>query len=209
MTEKESALYSQYIIDGIRHEAAPADLLDECMRFPHPQTRDSQRYADIIDEATDPPVTSFTYDPDLHEDYMQSCANALKDDRSFRMLYPDTFTRQRIAASLIDRLWNDGHYRLGDLTVWARWSWNTRPLGNMAAFYTSAEAVGMYLFDLGVRLADYIFEEEDEESHARFFSWLPEKEDIEDGMDDAVEPDLTIFYENTKTLRIYLMKFKL
>ena len=120
MTEKESALYSQYIIDGIRHEAAPADLLDECMRFPHPQTRDFQRYADIIDESTDPPVTSFTYDPDLHKDYMQSCVKALKDDRSFRMLYPDTFTRQRIAASLIDRLWNDGHYRLGDLTVWAR-----------------------------------------------------------------------------------------
>lgn len=183
MTEKESALYSQYIIDGIRHEAAPADLLDECMRFPHPQTRDSQRYADIIDESTDPPVTSFTYDPDLHKDYMQSCVKALKDERSFRMLYPDTFTRQRIAASLIDRLWNDGHYRLGDLTVWARWSWNTRPLGNMAAFYTSAEAVGMYLFDLGVRLADYIFEEEDEESHARFFSWLPEKEEVEDEED--------------------------
>ena len=181
MTEKESALYSQYIIDGIRHEATPADLLEECMRYP--QDRESARHADIIDESTDPPVTSFTYDKSQNNGYMLSCAEAMKDERSFRMLYPDTFTRLRIAASLIDRLWNEGHYRLGDLSVWARWSWNTRPLGNMAAFYTSAEAVGMYLFDLGVRLSDYIFEETDEESHARFFAWLPEKDEADDDED--------------------------
>ena len=47
MTEKESALYSQYIIDGIRHEATPADLLEECMRYP--QDRESSRHADIIE----------------------------------------------------------------------------------------------------------------------------------------------------------------
>ena len=31
MKEKESALYSQYIIDGIRCDATPAELLEECM----------------------------------------------------------------------------------------------------------------------------------------------------------------------------------
>ncbi len=78
---------------------------------------------------------------------------------------------------MIDRLWNEGHYRLGDLSVWAKWSWNTRPLGNMAAFYASAESAGAYLFDLGVRLQDYVFEETDEESRAEFFAWLPDKDE--------------------------------
>ena len=31
MTEKESALYSHYIIDGVRLDMTPAELLDECM----------------------------------------------------------------------------------------------------------------------------------------------------------------------------------
>ena len=33
MKENESALYSQYIIDGIRSDMTPADLLDECMEY--------------------------------------------------------------------------------------------------------------------------------------------------------------------------------
>ncbi len=31
---KESALYSQYIIDGVQFDATPADLLDECAKYP-------------------------------------------------------------------------------------------------------------------------------------------------------------------------------
>ena len=33
MKENESALYSHYIIDGIRQDMTPADLLDECMEY--------------------------------------------------------------------------------------------------------------------------------------------------------------------------------
>ncbi len=175
MTEKESALHSQYIIDGVRFEATPADLLEECARFPHTHMREG--CDDIVDESIDPPVTTFTYDSARNSEYMDACVKATEKERAFRMLYPDTFTRQRIAFTLLDRLWNEGHYRLGDLAVWARWSWNTRPLGNMAAFYMSAESAGAYLFDLGVKLQDYIFEETDEESRATFFAWLPDKEE--------------------------------
>ncbi len=175
MTEKESALYSQYIIDGVRFDTTPADLLEECAKFP--QTVEHEDYADIIDESTDPPVTSFTYDNSRNMEYIGACAEASGQERTFRMLYPDAFTRQRIAATLLDRLWNDGHYRLGDLDVWAKWSWNTRPLGNMAAFYMSAESAGAYLFDLGVMLHDYVFMETDEESRAEFYAWLPDREE--------------------------------
>lgn len=176
MTEKESALYSQYIIDGVKHDAAPAEILAECMRMTDFAIMDDESYADIVDESTEPPVTRFTYDNGRDKEYLEDCLQASAEERSFRMLYPDTFTRQRLAYTLINRLWNDGHYRLGDLGVWARWSWNTRPLGNMAAFYSSAEAVNSYLFDLGVKLQDYVFEEVDEESYARFYAWLPEKD---------------------------------
>ncbi len=174
MTEKESALYSQYIIDGVKFEATPADLLDECSKFP--QAGVHEDYDDIVDESIDPPVTTFTYDNGKNMEYIKSCMREARDERTFRMLYPDAFTRQRIAYTLLNRLWNDGHYRLGDLALWARWSWNTRPLGNMAAFYMSAESAGAYIFDLGVKLHDYIFEEGDEESYARFYAWLPDKE---------------------------------
>lgn len=182
MTEKESALYSQYIIDGVKYDATPAELLEECMRNVPAAWPGSGSHADIIDESTEPPVTTFTYDNERDLEYLKTCMKASKDERTFRMLYADTFTRQRIAYALIDRLWNQGHYRLGNLEMWARWSWNKRPLGNMAAFYTSAEAVNSYLFDLGVRLCECIYEECDQESNVWFDAWLPERE-VEDDED--------------------------
>lgn len=180
MTEKESALHSSYIIDGIRWDTTPAELLEECSDEITESLSGSDGHADIIDESTDPPVTSFTYSDEFISDYIKSCNGARGTERSFRMLYPGAFTRQRIAGTLTDRLWNKGHYRLGDLRIWAKWIWNTRPLGNMAAFYLSVEAASTYLFDLGVKLNGYIFEETDEDSHAQFYAWLPEKETQEE-----------------------------
>ena len=49
MKEKESALYSQYIIDGIRCDATPAELLEECLEFPDGMDEDSTEFDDIID----------------------------------------------------------------------------------------------------------------------------------------------------------------
>jgi len=189
MTEKESALYSHYIIDGIRCDATPAELLDECMEFPDPVL--SGGFADIIDESTDPPVTSFTYDCDLNGHYAEQTAAASVMERSFRMLYPEHFTRLQIAKALLSRLWSEGHFRLGDLRIWAQWDWNTRPVGNMAAFYASVETAADYLYGLGVRMTDYVFIESEEESNARFFAWLPEYED-----EDPADMELTEPYES-------------
>lgn len=180
MTEKESALYSQYIIDGVKYDATPAELLEECMRTSGSIRPEKDSHADIVDESTEPPVTTFTYENDRDPEYLRACMEASEEERTFRMLYPDTFTRQRIAYALINRLWNQGHYRLGNMEMSARWSWNKRPLGNMAAFYTSVEAVNSYLFDLGVRLCECIFEESDQESNVWFEAWLPEREPEED-----------------------------
>ena len=185
MAEKESALYSQYIIDGIRCDATPAELLNECMDTEYTEHQDVCGFKDIIDESTDPPVTSFIYTQSNESDYLESCVKATGKERPFRMLYPEAFTRQRIGKALIDRIWNEGHFHLGNLCLWADWNWNTRPLGNMAAFYHSVESASGYIFDLGVRLEDYVFEETDLESYLKFYAWLPEKDD--DEKDDLQE----------------------
>ena len=157
MKENESALYSRYIIDGIRCDSTPADLLDECMEecvIPD----DLPDFNDIIDESTEPPISSFTYESDAYREYIseiRTCSSG--HEREFRMLYADHFTRLQIAKALLLRLWSQGHFRLCDLRVWAQWDWNTRPIGNMAAFYTSVQSSSEYLYGLGVSLADYLF----------------------------------------------------
>ena len=54
MTEKDSALYSHYIIDGTRLDMTPAELLDECMDYDGIPS--GLTFGDIIDESTEPPL---------------------------------------------------------------------------------------------------------------------------------------------------------
>lgn len=177
MKEKESALFSRYVIDGVRCDATPYEMLAECMSDAVTDDEYDEEYTDIVDESTDPPLTSFTYSNEDNELYIRQVAE-YQEDRPFRMLYPSVFSRQRVAGALLERLWNKGHYKLGDLHLWAEWKWNSRPLGNMAAFYTSAETVSEYIYDLGCRLADYTYDGCDEESSLRIGAWLPERQDL-------------------------------
>lgn len=175
MKENESALFSRFIIDGIQQDATPYEILSECMADPDTEIPAEDDYADILDESTDPPITSFTYYESDNELYIKQIAEHT-EERAFRMLYPETFTRQRIAKALLDRLWNFGHFRLGDLRLWGEWEWNSRPLGNMAAFYTSAQAASEYIYDLGCRMQDYSYDGCDEESSFRIAAWIPEND---------------------------------
>lgn len=191
MKENTSALYSHYIIDGIRQEMTPADLLDECMEYDESGMPSSEMFGtfeDIIDESTDPPVASFNYDKSKNEYYAALTAEASDEERPFAMLYPDHFTRLNIANALTSRLWSKGHFRLGDLRLWAQWDWNAMPTGNMASFYASASAASDYIYSLGVRMSDYLYIEGDGQSKARFFAWLPdtELEDEEDAQDSML-----------------------
>lgn len=177
MKETESALYSHYIIDGIRQEMTPAELLDECMEYDESDMSSSETFGtfdDIIDESTDPSVTPFTYDRNRNEEYASMTAEASTADRPFTMLYPEHFTKLHIANALTSRLWSTGHFRLGNLRLWAQWEWNTEPTGSMASFYSSVYAASDYTYSLGVRMSDYLFIERDGENSARFFAWLPE-----------------------------------
>ena len=174
MKENESALYSRYIIDGIMGEATPAELLNECMEYPFDEEYLSGNFRDIVDETIEPPLSASTYDSSNVDELLLMTTAGAGAERSFRMLYPDHFTRLQIAQALISRIWSKGHFRLGDIRLWAQWDWNTRPIGNMAAFYSSISEASDYIYSLGVGLTDYIFIESDETSSAKFYAWLPE-----------------------------------
>ena len=174
MKENESALYSHYVIDGIMGEATPAELLNECMEYPFDDDFLTGNFKDIVDETIEPPLSATAYDSYQVDELLETTTAGAGVERSFRMLYPDHFTRLQIAQALISRIWSKGHFRLGNLRLWAQWDWNTRPIGNMAAFYTSISEASDYMYSLGVGLTDYIFIESDEVSRARFYAWLPE-----------------------------------
>lgn len=194
MKENESALYSQYIIDGARLDMTPAELLDECMEYEdHTIERGiTGSFSDIIDESTEPPLSSFHPEKERIQEYTQMTESASYGQRGFTMLYPEHFTRLQIADALTARLWSEGHFRLGDLRIWAQWDWNTRPVGNMAAFYASATAASDYIYGLGVKMTDYLFLESDGESSSRFFAWLPETD-----MEEEEEQNDTALFKSS------------
>lgn len=147
--DKESVLHSQYIIDGVRHDVPPAVLLGD--------SPDGAEHADIVDETREPSLASCRYEPEKVADYMEAVAEACAEGvaRPFNMVSPEHFSMLRTAGALLSMLWREGHFRLGDLCVKLGWTWETAPVGNMAAFYESVESVSGYLFDLGVRISGY------------------------------------------------------
>ena len=176
MTEKESALYSHYIIDGVRLDMTPAELLDECMDYEGLPS--GPGFEDIVDESTEPPLSAFTYDIDKEQEYLAKTTEASNKERPFRMLYPEYFTRLQIAKAFLGRLWSKGHFKLGNLKLWAQWEWETTPVGNMSAFYRSVESASEYIYGLDVKLEDYLFIEGDEGCNAKFYAWLDDEYDI-------------------------------
>ena len=193
MKEKESALYSHYIIDGVLCEVTPAELLDECMEFSELEPTEYSDFEDIIDEATEAPLGTIAYDGDKLQEYITATVEATRDERPFSLLYPEHFTSLQIAKALLDRLWSEGHFKLCNLRLWAQWDWNTRPLGNLASFYKSCQTANEYIFGLGVRMTDYIFIEGDSGCSARFYAWLPE-DDLDENQ--SLEDDIKAPYES-------------
>ena len=175
MTEKDSALYSHYIIDGTRLDMTPAELLDECMDYDGIPS--DLGFGDIIDESTEPPLSAFTYNIGDELEYLARTTAASHEERPFRLLYPENFTRLQIAKAFLGRLWSKGHFKLGNLKLWAQWDWDTKPVGNMSAFYRSVESASEYIYGLGVKLEDYLFIEGDQGCNAKFYAWLDEEFD--------------------------------
>lgn len=152
--EKITALYSQYVIDGISQDLSPGEMLDECLVSK--DWRDSPVVSEILlDETTDPKPRSDSFDSWRIRDYLSLTETAPK--RSLPVLFAAPYTKILIERALIDALWQDGHFRLGDLTLKADWTWDMDRIGNTAAFYASAQAASDHLASLSLKLSSYNF----------------------------------------------------
>ena len=160
MKEKTSALHSKYIIDGVSRRLTPAEMLDDCLASAEvkPNT-ESGEFEPVVDESTDPSPSMKKFLNQNVQGYLATVVSLLDEPRPFPAAYADPYTRGRIAKALLDAVWLNGHFKLGDLTIAAKWRWNCKPLGNMAAFYSSAEATADYINNLGICLSGYSFTE--------------------------------------------------
>lgn len=151
--EKHQVLNSHYIIDGIPQDLTPKEMLDRC-----PAAADNAGLSadnQILDEIVDPVLQGDSFDSWKIKDYLDAISNS--QARSFPVAFSAQYTKILIARTLIDTLWNEGRFRLGDLQIDIEWLWDTTRIGNMAAFYASAQSAGEYIDDLSLKLSGYNF----------------------------------------------------
>ncbi len=164
MSEKTSALYSQYVIDGIRQEFSPARLLEPVTdsMAADPSGREMRL---IVDETVDSPAGNFDMGS---ADIASGLDSVLAAVRRPPLAYPDSYTRFRIASALEDALWKKGSFRLGDLKLSASWRWNEGEVGAMAAFYESVRNAADYIDALGLRFSDVSYSRTSSVGEVRF-----------------------------------------
>lgn len=150
MSKSSTELHSLFIIDGVPQEFSPAQLLDAVtdkgplMPLDCPDT--------IVDETLDPVVAAYKFDPSRIEDYMSAIDGERK---KLPLAFAEAYSRGRIAEALLDALWMQGSFRLGDLRLRASWKWNFYPVGSSAAFYNSVQSSADYVDALGLKFSTY------------------------------------------------------
>ena len=142
-------LNSIYIIDGVQKPLSPARMLRECSVEPPLEPDGDPRT--LADEQPDFRPDNFVF----KESAIRSYAAALEGKHEFPLPFAGPYTASKVAQALIDAIWMSGHFRLGDLSLKADWKWNTREMGNAAAFYASVESACSYLDALGLKLDRY------------------------------------------------------
>lgn len=152
MSEKAFALNSNYVIDGVRQELTPAQILDALTEDVSNAEQPSPCEDAIVDESVDPEVRASEPEGDDVAGYLSSVLSAVRKPPLSCM---DSYTRCSIASALVDAMWNRGHFRIGNLLIDARWRWNEGPVGAMAAFYESVNAAADYVDSLNLRFSRY------------------------------------------------------
>lgn len=152
MSEKAFALNSNYVIDGVRQELTPAQILDALTEDVSNAEQPFPCEDAIVDESVDPEVRASEPEGDDVAGYLSSVLSAVRKPPLSCM---DSYTRCSIASALVDAMWNCGHFRIGNLLIDARWRWNEGPVGAMAAFYESVNAAADYVDSLNLRFSRY------------------------------------------------------
>lgn len=150
MSEKAFALNSHYVIDGVRQELTPAQILDALTENAPVSAGKESSGVTIVDETVDPDVRAT--EP-AGGDIADHLAAVRSSSRKLPLYCMDSYTRCGIASALIDAMWRRGHFRLGDLLVDIHWRWNERPVGAMAAFYNSVKSAADYVDSLDLRFS--------------------------------------------------------
>lgn len=145
-------IHSAYIIDGERQTLTPNQILQSVSSFPVHDACGEGGLEPIVDETPDADPTAVTLESRKVEKYLNS---VLRTERVIPMPFAGSYTRGCVARALLNCIWKMGHFRIGDLSVDARWYWNSDEIGNMAGFYRSVEALGDQLNSLNIQLRDF------------------------------------------------------
>ena len=123
-------LNASYILDGVPMPLSPAKMLRECTAEP-PLEPDGDQ-ATIADEHLDQDPKHYDFkEKDI--DLYASAINGVK--RCLPLCHAGSYTSGKVAQALLDAIWMNGHFRLGDLSLKADWKWNGKEIGLPAAFY--------------------------------------------------------------------------
>ena len=141
---------ASYILDGVTMPLPPSKMLRECTVEP-PLEPDGDPQT-IADEHLDQEPRDFVFS----EKDIPSYAQAVESfKRGLPLHFAGPYTSGKVAQALLDAIWMNGHFRLGDLTLKADWKWNSKQIGLPAAFYDSVEAACGYIDALGVKISQY------------------------------------------------------
>lgn len=192
MHSNSSFFDSEYIIDGIRCDCTPGQMLKEAMAYTAAAEGERSGLAPgtVVDETSDRIPAQTKYDENRIYSYLKLVLDSgLSGKRKFPILYPDVFTRQRIAVTLLEAIWKKGHFTLENIVLSASWEWDPEPVGNMAAFYSSVGAASEYICGLGTALQEYSCSEVKGACSADFsvYGLIPSGEDDLTGISISAE----------------------
>lgn len=153
MTKRQDALRSHYIIDGHEMDATPEQIISAlCDQVPSaPEEQEAQE--DIIDESADPLPGNDSFDKADVTKYASLTTNAVRN--GFPLSYSGSLSRLAVAKALLEAIFRNGRFKLGNLKADVSWVWDEAPVGSMAAFYESVSLACEYLDNLCVGLRSY------------------------------------------------------
>lgn len=155
-----SALDSTYIIDGIRMDLTPRQILQAASVGDDVQNvmeddEEPEGNEPVVDESADPiPYHSTLSVTNLYR-YAKDVSELADKASEIPAASSADISRLSAAQAIIDTLWRCGHFRVSDLVLNAEWQWDFSNVGSYAAFYSSVESTCWYTDMMGIRLSGY------------------------------------------------------
>ncbi len=150
-------LFSKYIIDGTAMESTPADMLRECLlELEAPGIQPGT----VVDERLDMDPSPLKYDISLIDTYLDAARGpAASPDRSVSLSHPYSSVRILIAEALLRFMWRRNGVKLDELALSLDVLWDSAPVGCMAAFHSAIESATGYVYELGLRISAFDYDE--------------------------------------------------